>query len=77
MTQRAIKQVLTERYYSWRDAEVIAKDDPEINLSGNGPAYTPTDLVEDDVLEENMPEAVFESDVQLGVKAEDKSAPNP
>lgn len=47
MTQRAIKQVLTERYYSWRDAEVIAKEDPEINVSGEGPAYVPRDFVEE------------------------------
>ncbi|KUJ10237.1 54S ribosomal protein L4, mitochondrial [Mollisia scopiformis] len=48
-TQRAIKQVLTERYYSWRDAENVAKSDPEINLSGKGPIYTPTDFIEDEI----------------------------
>ena len=54
-TQRAIKQVLTERYYSWRDAEAIAKDDPEINLSGNGQVYVPRDFEEEDVdLEEEL-----------------------
>jgi large subunit ribosomal protein L47 len=51
-TQRAIKQVLTERYYSWRDAEVVAKEDPEIDLSGEGPAYVPVDFEEDVLLEE-------------------------
>ncbi|PBP24110.1 50S ribosomal protein L4 [Diplocarpon rosae] len=47
-TQRSIKQVLTERYYSWREAEVIAQSDPEIDLSGKGPVYTPTELEDED-----------------------------
>jgi len=55
-TQRAIKQVLTERYYSWRDAEVIAKEDPEINYSGEGPVYLPRDL-EEEVVPEQEAEA--------------------
>ena len=29
MTQKAIKQVLTERYYSWQEAELLAQEDPE------------------------------------------------
>lgn len=40
-TQRAIKQVLTERFYSWRDAEEVAKNDIEISLDGDGPIYVP------------------------------------
>ncbi|ATZ52139.1 Bcmrpl4 [Botrytis cinerea B05.10] len=59
-TQRAIKQVLTERYYSWQEAEVIAKDDPEIDFSGEGPLYTPRDFeeeFEEDVLAEAEGEA--------------------
>lgn len=60
-TQRAIKQVLTERYYSWRDAEVIAKNDPEINLSRDGkPLYTPSDLMEGP--EDVEPEAKVEAE---------------
>lgn len=51
MTQRGIKQVLTERYYSWRDAETVANDDPEINLSGDGSVYNPRDF-DDETLEE-------------------------
>ncbi len=47
-TQRAVKQVLTERFYSWRDAEAVAKNDPEINLSGSGPLYQPVDFIEDE-----------------------------
>jgi large subunit ribosomal protein L47 len=52
MTQRAIKQVLTERYYSWRDAEIISKEDPEINPSGEGPTYVPRDFVEEHLPDE-------------------------
>ncbi|PQE31631.1 50s ribosomal l4 protein [Rutstroemia sp. NJR-2017a WRK4] len=46
--------VLTERYYSWRDAEEIAKNDPEINLSGDGPLYTPADLQDDVVMADDV-----------------------
>jgi large subunit ribosomal protein L47 len=81
-TQRAIKQVLSERYYSWRDAEVLAKDDPEIDLSGEGPAYNPSNFVEEYVPVEE--EASMESDVrpeqdipiEPEVKPEQKSSPN-
>jgi large subunit ribosomal protein L47 len=81
-TQRAIKQVLSERYYSWRDAEVLAKDDPEIDLSGEGPAYNPSNFVEEYVPVEE--EASMESDVrpeqdipiEPEVKSEQKSSPN-
>ena len=52
VTQRGIKQVLTERYYSWRDAQEIATNDPEIDLSGNGPAYIPAEFIEEDFPEE-------------------------
>ena len=65
LTQRAIKQVLTERYYSWRDAEDIAKGDPEINLSGEGPTYIPSDFIED-VMEEEQFGAVEGSRDQSG-----------
>jgi large subunit ribosomal protein L47 len=79
-TQRAIKQVLTERFYSWRDAEAIAKDDPEVDLSGNGPTYTPSDFVEEDVPEEDVSlesKVQPEQDIPLEpeVKPEHKSSP--
>ncbi|KAF8429532.1 50S ribosomal protein L4 [Tirmania nivea] len=38
-TQRAIKHVLTERYYAWQEAKELAKLDPQVNLTGHGPAY--------------------------------------
>jgi large subunit ribosomal protein L47 len=45
--------VLTERYYVWEDATKLAKEDPEINLSGEGQIYTPKEfLVEEDPVEE-------------------------
>lgn len=54
-TQRAIKHVLTERYYAWRDAEVLAQSDPEIDLSGNGPVYNPSEEYFEDAPEEAEP----------------------
>jgi large subunit ribosomal protein L47 len=45
-TQRAIKHVLTERYYAWEEASSLAVKDPEIDLSGNGPLYTPAPTLE-------------------------------
>ncbi|CAZ85308.1 unnamed protein product [Tuber melanosporum] len=41
VTQRAIKHVLTERYYVWQEAQKIAATDPDIDLSDKGPAYQP------------------------------------
>lgn len=50
---RCIKQVLTERYYSWQDAEKLTKEDPEFDLSGNGPLWTPGEYLEE-ATEEHM-----------------------
>ncbi|KAI5816012.1 50S ribosomal protein L4 [Pyronema omphalodes] len=47
VTMRGIKHVLTERYYAWEEAKVLSKDDPEINLSGQGPLYSPKSAFED------------------------------
>jgi len=44
---RAIKHVLTERQYVWEDALKLAESDPEIDLSGEGPAFTPKQFLED------------------------------
>lgn len=44
---------MTERYYSWKDAEAIAKNDPEIDLSGSGPLFTPSEFIEEDIPEES------------------------
>ncbi|CCF45257.1 hypothetical protein CH063_14395 [Colletotrichum higginsianum] len=40
-TMKAIKHVLTERFYVWEDARRLAEEDPEIDLSGEGEAYKP------------------------------------
>ncbi|KAI1006650.1 hypothetical protein K3495_g1567 [Podosphaera aphanis] len=47
-TQRGIKQVLTERWYSWTEARTLAQKDPEIDLSGDGPAYRPKSFFEEE-----------------------------
>ncbi|KAF3941360.1 hypothetical protein ABW19_dt0204721 [Dactylella cylindrospora] len=43
-TQRAIKHALTERFYAWQEALKVADSDPEVDLSGKGPAYVPQTL---------------------------------
>lgn len=44
---RGIKHVLTERQYAWEDAVKLAETDPEVNLSGEGPAFTPSQYLEE------------------------------
>ncbi|OHE98808.1 hypothetical protein CORC01_05897 [Colletotrichum orchidophilum] len=46
-TMKAIKHVLTERFYLWEDARKLAENDPEVDLSGEGEAYTPLAGYED------------------------------
>ena len=43
-TMRAIKHVLTERYYAWQEASKLARSDPEVNLTGEGPVLIPSDF---------------------------------
>ena len=45
---KAIKHTLTERFYTWEDAVEVAKEDPEIDLSGQGSAFTPKEYLEDE-----------------------------
>ena len=68
-TQRAIKHVLTERYYSWKDADAIAKSDPEIDLSGQGTLYEPT------AFEEEADEITPEHESEGEAKPDGRSAP--
>ncbi|KAF2002331.1 MRP-L47-domain-containing protein [Amniculicola lignicola CBS 123094] len=44
-TMRAIEDTLVERQKAWRDALELAQDDPEVDLSGSGPAYVETPYV--------------------------------
>ncbi|KAI5836841.1 mitochondrial 39-S ribosomal protein L47 (MRP-L47)-domain-containing protein [Morchella snyderi] len=46
-TQRGIKHALTERYYAWQEAQAIAATDPDVDLSGDRPAYSPKDFEEE------------------------------
>ncbi|KAI9678441.1 MAG: 54S ribosomal protein L4 mitochondrial [Trizodia sp. TS-e1964] len=52
LTQRAIKHVLTERFYAWEEARKLARHDEEITLTGDQPAYKPKDF-EDNLHDEN------------------------
>ena len=42
LTQRAIKHVLTERWYAWEDARLLAERDASVNLyaADGEPSYT-------------------------------------
>jgi large subunit ribosomal protein L47 len=60
---RAIRHVLTERFYLWEDAVKLAKNDPEVNLSGDGPAFTPKDYLEEEA------DAVKEGQAQAALAA--------
>ncbi len=51
---RGIKHVLTERLYAWEDARELAKSDSEIDLSGQGPAFTPSQYLEEELPEEQQ-----------------------
>jgi len=77
VTQRAIKQALTERYYAWRDAEAIAKNDPEIDLSGNGPIYTPSEFFEEAELEESGSESQLKLEQPASLETEVKPEQRP
>lgn len=57
---KSIRHVLTERYYLWDDAVELAKEDPEINLSGVGQIYTPQEFL----VEEDQPEQVSQEDFE-------------
>ena len=68
-TMRRIKHVLTERFYAWEDAVEVAKEDSEVDLSGKGPAFTPQEHLEEDMLETEEEEELAEAqeaDVQEG-----------
>lgn len=56
--------MLTERYYSWEDARKLASTDSEVDLSGEGPPYTPGHF-EDDALD-GEEEFLAESDQESG-----------
>lgn len=69
--------MLTERFYSWRDAEEVAKNDPEINLSEDGPIYVPKDFEEEvDILKDlpNESEIVGDERIELDKKRNAKMA---
>lgn len=50
--------MLTERYYSWEEARKLANNDSEVDLSGEGVAYTPS---EDAFEEEPLGEEAYEA----------------
>ncbi|KAF5505562.1 54S ribosomal protein L4 [Colletotrichum siamense] len=67
-TMRAIKHVLTERYYVWEDARKLAAEDPEINLwaEEGEPAYS-------GYVAPAIPELELEPELEPEVVAEDQA----
>src|SRR3569833_3295469 len=59
-TMQGIRLVLTERHYAWEDAVKLAETAPEVNLSGDGPAYRPQEKQEEEIMEE----ALLEEELQ-------------
>lgn len=76
---RAIKHVLTERFYAWEDAVKLAENDPEVNLSGDGPAFTPRDfLLEEDEAAGELEQPAAESAQEAAEEATEKAVnPHP
>ncbi|EON68261.1 hypothetical protein W97_07519 [Coniosporium apollinis CBS 100218] len=76
-TQRAIKAVLTERWYAWQDARRVGVNDPEVNLDPDeGPAYTPTvGYAEDEEAEGGVADsAILEESSVKDASADETSA---
>ncbi len=79
----AIKHVLTERYYVWEDAVDAAQDDPEIDLSGAGPVFTPLEYLEDEASSEQstegtgVPEPQPKGQGNLREQGDAKATPSP
>ncbi|KAB2580352.1 putative 50s ribosomal protein l4 protein [Lasiodiplodia theobromae] len=63
LTMRAIKHTLAERWYAWENARQEAMNDAEIDLSGNGPAYSPAveDAFQSEIEEKVDEEAVADA----------------
>lgn len=67
--------MLTERYYSWEDARKLAKDDQEVDLSGEGPAHTPSlDDFEVEPLTEEELELAASEDAKAGGNGKDQQS---
>lgn len=74
-TMKSIKHVLTERYYAWEDAVKLAKEDPEVNMSGEGPMYTPSSYYEDELANPASKEAAVEDSEAAPADAETTEKP--
>jgi large subunit ribosomal protein L47 len=71
---RAIKHVLTERFYAWEDAVKLAEKDPEVNLSGDGPAFTPSEYYEGEEVAGEQEQQFLETVEETAEKAEPAAA---
>jgi hypothetical protein len=75
-TQRAIKQALTERYYSWDEARKLARDDPEVDLSGENQAYTPGSALEEEYEDDNDHTGEISGEQKILEKASGTAGPS-
>lgn len=53
---------MTERYYSWQEAQALAQSDSEITLTADEVSYTPQEFIEEDNVDEEVPEDVTEEE---------------
>ncbi|CAK7228542.1 54S ribosomal protein L4 mitochondrial [Sporothrix curviconia] len=70
-TMSRIKHVLTERFYVWEDAMDLAQSDPEIDLSGSGPAFRPAAYLEEE------PAAAIEGETDAAESRAGEQHPSP
>lgn len=54
LTQRAVRHVLTERWYAWEEARKVARDDEEVDLTAEGEAYIPQIDMDEVELDEEL-----------------------
>ncbi|KAK4165996.1 mitochondrial 39-S ribosomal protein L47 (MRP-L47)-domain-containing protein [Cladorrhinum sp. PSN259] len=67
LTMRNIKHCLTERFYAWEDAVELAKHDPEVDLTGKGPAFIPSQYLEEEAAVEEATEQAVAAEIAEAV----------
>ncbi|KAI1876786.1 uncharacterized protein JN550_000858 [Neoarthrinium moseri] len=74
-TMKAIKQALTERFYTWEDARQLAEEDPEVDLSNESSPYTPRSYLEEEVADPQALEAEAEAEAEAVVQEQQPGKP--
>src|SRR3569833_3290015 len=76
-TMQGIRHVLKERHYAWEDAVKLAETDPEVNLSGDGPAYRPQEYLEEEIMEEALVEEELQDPAEPAVSPDTQQKTTP